>query len=238
MSPRFTYSGPPACETAPLGIPGEPLPPQDDLVEISRQVLAHAPAGPGEWLLIRDPYLILLECGSGGLCDLSFWIAIPQLWGRDRGDFESRLPILPYCAYAPCSQPMPASDELMGLARDILNAPPARDGKSLLVRDPHIMVTKTDGWSPYYFVLDHGCRTTSPFHLQRSTTTPTSISDTSLSVGWSSLRTLHTISIPLSLHISLIAWHTQNLYDIWNGEGEPQRYFSMSYFAEWMLINV
>ena len=147
MAPRCSPISPPACESAPLGIPGEPLPPQDDLVEISRQVLAHVPAGPGEWLLIRDPYLMVLECGIGGRCDLSYWIAIPQLWGRNRDAAESRLPTLPYCAYAPCSQPLPASnDEMLGLARSILDGPPpARDGKSLLIKDPYIMVAENRG---------------------------------------------------------------------------------------------
>ena len=184
MAPRFTPTGPPACESAPLGIPGEPLPPQDDLVEISREVLAHAPAGPGEWLLIRDPYLMILECGSGGRCDLSYWIAIPQLWGRDRDIAESRLPTLPYCAYAPCSQPMPASDEMLGLARGILSGPPpARDGKSLLISDPYIMIAENTGNNRTILFWTTVAELYARSISQRSVTPPTTISDTSLSVG-------------------------------------------------------
>ena len=145
MPPYLTPpSGPPVRRVPPHEIMVDAPPPQDDLVEISRQILAHVPAGPGEWLLIRDPHLILLKSPDGNRCTLSYSITIPQLWGRNRNVTELNLPILPYCSYAPCSQPMPASDEILDLARDVLaHPPPSRDGKSLFVRDNHLMVVTT-----------------------------------------------------------------------------------------------
>ena len=148
MAPHSTSSSssPPAREAPPQAIFIGPPPPQDDLVEISRQILAHVPEGPGEWLLIRDPHLILLKCHPGGCCDLAYSITIPQLWGRNRNATEINLPTLPYCSYAPCSQPMPASAEILDLARDVLaSPPPSRDGRSLFVRDNHLMIVATMG---------------------------------------------------------------------------------------------
>ena len=138
-----TIPNPPSCAFAPCG---HPTPPQDDLIYISRQILDHVPPGEGEYLLIRDPYLILLE-RRGTYCNIIYWIAVPQLWAIACTYPDTTLPTLRFCAYAPCGEPMPASSDLIELARSILEHTPHHpgDAKYLLLRDRHIMVVQRTG---------------------------------------------------------------------------------------------
>ena len=57
------------------------MPPQDDLIYIARQILAHTPPGDGRYLLVRDPYLMMTQ-RTGTLHDIIYWISVPELWAR------------------------------------------------------------------------------------------------------------------------------------------------------------